>query len=161
VNIARTVVLARVTLAMALLGAAAITLQEYRQRSAVEQRAATEREEKQQKACALLTRALSVVEGRQRYDLSAEKDGALPCDRPANEGCPYVVELDWELLQAGRGDLVATLTEALDSSYCDADLYFAAKHGLPAYRDHRDRVAEIVDQFFRTYGPAISRMVKQ
>jgi len=157
VNIAQSLVLARLALAMALLGGAALTLQEYRQQSVAERRAAAEREEKQEKACALLMRALSVVEGRRRYDLSAEKDGALPCDRPANEGCPYLVELDWELLQAGREDLVTRLAAALNSTYCDADLRFAAKHGLPAYRDHRDRVAEIIDQFFRFYGPAISK----
>jgi hypothetical protein len=161
VNIARSVVLARVALVMALLGAAALRLQEYRQQSAAEQRATAERKDKQRRACALLTRALSVVEGRRRYDLSLEKDDALPCDRPVIEGCPYLVELDWELLQAGREGLVATLTAALDSSSCDADLHFAAKHGLPAYRDHRDRVAEIVDQFFRSYAPAIGRMESQ
>jgi hypothetical protein len=61
-------------------------------------------------------------------------------------------------LQAGREDLIATLTAALDSSSCDADLHFAAKHGLLAYRD---RVAEVVDQFFRIYGPAINRMERQ
>jgi hypothetical protein len=60
-------------------------------------------------------------------------------------------------LQAGREDLIATLTAALDSSSCDADLHFAAKHGLLAYRD---RVAEVVDQFL-IYGPAINRMERQ
>jgi hypothetical protein len=73
VNITRSVVLARVALVMVLLGAAALTLQEYRQQSAAEQRAAAERGEKQRRACALLTRALSVVESRKRYDLSAER----------------------------------------------------------------------------------------
>jgi hypothetical protein len=120
-----------------------------------EERQAAERAEEQRQACALLSRALSVAQGQGRYDLAEEQDGLPPCERAIE--CPYLVELDVALLAAGREDLGPQLRDAFHVPYCEPDVQFAAKHGLPAYRDMKEREEAMLGEFFYVYGPAISR----
>jgi hypothetical protein len=99
-----------------------------------------------------------VVEGRQRYDLALPtKDDLAPCQRPAVEGCSYLVEVQFGLLQAGREDLVERLTEMWGSSRCNDYLRFATTYGLEDFRAMRERVDAEIDEVYRFYGPAISR----
>jgi hypothetical protein len=93
--------------------------------------------------CRTLARALDVV-GYQRYrpDLAQSKDGLPTCVRPDLEGCPYLVEVGFELMQANRQDLAAQVSKAFDVLDCANELRFAVKHGLEAYRDARILVAK-------------------
>jgi hypothetical protein len=93
--------------------------------------------------CRVLMRALDVVGfERHRLDLVGEKDGMRVCARPDAEGCSYAVEVEMELLQAGRVDLREQVRKtAFDLLDCDDEVRFAIKHGLEAYRDARVLVA--------------------
>src|SRR5262245_37934062 len=86
--------------------------------------------------CRILARALDVVgHQRHRLDLTQAKDGMPTCVRPDLEGCPYMVEVGFELLQADRQDLAAQVSKAFDVLDCGDELRFAVKHGIDAYRD--------------------------
>jgi len=93
--------------------------------------------------CRTLARALDVV-GYQRHrpDLAQAKDGMPTCSLPDAEGCPYLVEVAFELQQADRGDLTEQVRKEWDYLGCDNELRFAVKHGLEAYRDARVLVAK-------------------
>ena len=115
-------------------------------------RAADEPTSKEE-ACALLTRTFSVLEARQRIDLTQpNKDGRAPCDRPDVEGCPYIIEVQYELINAERADLAARLFIALGRPDCNGDLEFAMKHHLPAYRDMVELRDEAIDECMRWCG---------
>jgi hypothetical protein len=93
--------------------------------------------------CRTLTRALDVVSyQRHRPDLAEAKDGMPTCVRPDLEGCPYLVEVAFELMQADRQDLAAQVSKAFDVLECDDEFRFSLKHGLDAYRDARVLVAK-------------------
>jgi hypothetical protein len=51
------------------------------------------------------------------------------------EGCAYLVEVGFELMQADRQDLAAQVSKAFDVLDCSEELRFALKHCLEAYRD--------------------------
>src|SRR5262245_29499605 len=86
--------------------------------------------------CRILTRALDVVRyQRHRLDLAEAKDGMPTCVRPDLEGCPYMVEVGFELMQADRQDLAAQVSKAFDVLDCGDELRFAIKYGVEAYRD--------------------------
>jgi len=93
-----------------------------------------------------LARALDVV-GYQRHrpDLAQAKDGIPICVRPDLEGCTYMVEVGFELLQADRQDLAAQVSKAFDVLDCGDELRFSLKHGLEAYRDARVLIAKAND----------------
>jgi hypothetical protein len=88
--------------------------------------------------CRTLARALDVVGySRHRLDLAQAKAGMPTCTRPDAEGCPYLVEVAFELQQADRGDLADQVRRTWAYFDCDPELRFAVKHGLEAYRDAR------------------------
>jgi hypothetical protein len=93
--------------------------------------------------CQILARALDVV-GYQRHrpDLAEAKDGMPICVRPDLEGCPYLVEVGFELTQADRQDLAAQVSKSFGVLDCGDELRFAMKHGLEAYRDARVLIAK-------------------
>jgi hypothetical protein len=95
--------------------------------------------------CRTLARALDVV-GYQRHrpDLAQVKDGMPTCARPDLEGCAYLVEVGFELLQADRQDLAAQVSKSFDVLDCSEELRFAVKYGLETYRDARVLVAKAV-----------------
>jgi hypothetical protein len=137
------------------IGVGAWQIRAWHRQTIAEERQAAERAEEQRHACALLSRALSVAQGQGRNDLAEEKDGLPPCERAIE--CPYLVELDVALIAAGREDLLPQLREAFHVPHCDPDLQFAVKHGVPAYRDMKEREEAMLGEFFYMYGPAISR----
>jgi hypothetical protein len=93
--------------------------------------------------CRILARALDVVVyQRHRPDLAQAKDVLSTCVRPDLEGCPYMVEVGFELVQADRQDLAAQVSKAFDVLDCADELRFAMKHGLEAYRDARVLIAK-------------------
>jgi hypothetical protein len=84
--------------------------------------------------CRLLSEAAqTVAKHRGRADLLEDADGQPPCMRIVWEGCEYQVELQAELLAAGMTITSAKIGEAFP--HCEADLAFAMKHGIAAYRD--------------------------
>src|SRR5215468_6309304 len=86
--------------------------------------------------CRTLARALDVVRyQRHRPELAQAKDGMPTCVRPDLEGCPYIVEVGFELMKADRQDVAAQVSEAFDVLDCGDELRFVVKHGLDAYRD--------------------------
>jgi hypothetical protein len=100
--------------------------------------------EASEERCRILVRALDVVGySRHRLDLTQAKDDVPACARPDAEGCAYAVEVEMELLQAGRTDLREQVRKtAFDLLDCEDEVRFAIKHGLEAYRDARVLVAK-------------------
>jgi hypothetical protein len=96
--------------------------------------------------CKLMDEALGVVVPRGRADLGQTRDGIAPCDRPDTEQCGYKVEMEYELIEAGRGDL-SDRVEAIDvGEECADELRFARKHGISAFRDHWALLKEAVER---------------
>ena len=86
--------------------------------------------------CVTVDAAMPVIFERQRFDLIERKNGRDPCSRFRLEGCDYKVEILYELSKAGRNDLEARVAKiGVD---CADELEFALKHGLGAFRDHRE-----------------------
>jgi hypothetical protein len=84
--------------------------------------------------CRLLDEAARTVStSRNRRDLLEDADGQPPCMRIVWEGCAYQVEIQAELLAAGMTVTSGKLGEAFPR--CEAELAFAVKHGMAAYRD--------------------------
>jgi hypothetical protein len=84
--------------------------------------------------CRLLSEAAqTVATSRNRPDLLEDAEGQPPCLRIVWEGCSYQVEVQAELLAAGMTVTNAKLGDAFPR--CEAELAFAIKHGIQAYRD--------------------------